>query len=303
MNHANKMWRRSLAVSVLLLGLLPSAALSEETSQAIDTGVSGNTRAVNSELETMARVVEDSITQAGLKDWQAPVAGLDIFEPLTKAQYIPTVGAIFTLGVNFCITEPQAPKAQPELPSAPEDLWEKYSVAPAPGSPAREAITSALTKTLGSLQIGVTTASQSGNAGYNAEKVRMLRQSVVAALAKYGHRIEHVKESERILVVVEAPKSTPLQLGEVTLPDSVRVLLKLDSAARKGAGIGGVAGVGGAEESGRAPSGSSDGPLRLNLSWPPNIDKDSLLIAVKKADVMSSVPSEQLQGKVEEIHY
>jgi hypothetical protein len=269
MSYGNKGRIRGMAVSVVLLGLLSFVASSQgapQGSQGVRSSVPENTGAIDSELGIMARVMEDSITQAGLKDWQAPVAGLGVFEPLTKAQYIPTVGAIFTLGVNFCITEPEAPKPEPEPTKAPEDLWEKNSDASALALPDKETLGSALTKRIRSVQIEVTDAVKPGNAKYDAEKVRMLRQSVIVALAKYGCRIEHVKESERILVVVEAPKSTPLQLGEVTLPESVRVWLKPGSE-RKGASV------------------------------------DSLLIAIKKADVKSSVTPEQLQGKVEEIHY
>lgn len=184
------------------LCLLAVAAQAQEppTDNAAASDTSTSNMLAENELQTMARVVEDSITQSGLKDWQGPSTDLAVFEPLTKAQYIPTVGAIFTLRVGFCIVEPQAPEQQPATQEkGNEDLWEKHSSAAEGADPAQRGLQEILS-------LNETVMSASRGTKYDAEKVRLLRQSIIGALAKYGCRMEHVKDSERILVVVEAPK-------------------------------------------------------------------------------------------------
>ena len=318
----------ALALGAMWLVLASLSAAAQDAPATEGVGAAAQARAAEDELQTMTKVLEDTINEAGLKDWQVPSGDLSIFSPLIRAEYIPTVGAIFTISVNFCITESAVVKEAPE--PAEQDLWKKHSSATA--SPL-----SVISKGLGNpreLQIALQKQSRMFSAGtreYDAEKVRMFRKAIIEALAKYGHRIEHVGGSERLLVVIEAPKpAMPIEAAGGP-SDAMRAL---PQGAKKSVGgapgtvvgggygggyggggggyvgsYGGAGGVGGYGAGGFVGGGYGGGvfkgpgaPAIFNVFCEVP-DKDHQLIAVNKADVMTSMTYEQLEAKVQEIRY
>ncbi|MBI4558277.1 MAG: hypothetical protein HY706_11905 [Candidatus Hydrogenedentes bacterium] len=331
--NENRIW--SAVTCVAVFGGLFTAAYAQEVpsaSQPPSPDATEQTAAAENEVLTMAKVMEDSINQSGLKDWQAPFADLNLFEPLTKAQYIPTVGAVFTIRVNFCIVEPETPQEQPETPKGDEDLWEKHSgpvqiseSSMALDSMGRKGVivtdkgrrivvgTNSVTGTGGDKGI-MTSSAVSPDRGFDADKVQKLRQAIVGALAKYAYRIEHVKESERILVVVEAPKcGAPVTSQESKLEELGQLeVLQRRAGVRGGGGFGGGAGGGGGFGGAFGIGGGGFGggfsvkggkPVSFGFSWAAAEGKDCLLLAVNKADVASALTPEQMEGKVQEVRY
>ena len=298
---------RMAVVCVAAFGLLHFGveARESETSSVEETTTrftmipgSGSTGPVEDELNTMAKVMEDSITQGGLNDWQDPSRELAIFDPLTKAQYIPTVGAIFTVRVNFCISEPEQSE-QPEKkadPAGDEDLWQKHST----GSGLPRLQGRGITKYVIARSSSEDVVFQPGVAEYDAGKVTKLRKAVIGALARYGHRLEHVDDSERVLIVVEAPRPS----GQ---PGGVEMIIDTKTSGRRGMG-GGGGGFGGGGSGGGAAGGYGGGAFWASggvpLGYPFGAaGRDRCLMAVNKADIGEAVSYEELEGKVQEIRY
>ena len=93
---------------------------------------------LDSELRTMSRVIEESLDESALRDWQGTSVGTSFFEPKVRAQYIPTVGAVFTLSVNFPIVEPEEVEENiDDEEPATDDLWERVSRRRGPRNPGR----------------------------------------------------------------------------------------------------------------------------------------------------------------------
>ncbi|HIJ64848.1 MAG TPA: hypothetical protein HPP77_02770 [Candidatus Hydrogenedentes bacterium] len=122
------------------------------------------------------------------------------------------------------------------------------------------------------------------SSGYDPEKLRALRQAIIGALAQYGHHMENVEDSERILVIIEAPKAS----HSAELPERRRVL------------------AGGRDGEVTIESGSVNGvPIRSVYRLPAGTPRgrDRLLIAVQKSGVLEAKTFQQLDSKVEEIRY
>jgi len=110
---------------------------------------------------------------------------------------------------------------------------------------------------------------------FDEAKVEELRRTLVQAFASYGSRMEHLADSERILIVVEAPKPMS-DASDGAFPGAVRTIVK----------------------------GKSDGPNIITRSFlSPSLGKDHFLLAFHKEDVRGEMSYESLAGKVEEIQY
>ena len=154
------------------------------------------------ELRIMGAVIEDSLDATQSGEWRGRRPGDSPFEAHVRVQYIPTVGAVFTVPVNFAIVDPgeKQPevKAEKQADGAAQDLWEKNSqrdgVGPHGGGLGGG----------GGLGESYMADGPIGPA-YSKEKVDALKSTLTEVLAKYGCKLENVKSDERVIVIVEAP--------------------------------------------------------------------------------------------------
>lgn len=194
------------------------------------------------EVRIMAKVLEESLDRGGVGPWHTIGAGASFFEPRVRAQYIPTVGAIFTVPVGFPIVAPEpAPDASDSRDSEDaQDLWKRFeNTAAEPGQPlaaieaagpdgdqrvvVRRGGDGGVIGAAGEIrqkladevekEINVVVADEMRLAGlygvtraYDEERVANLRRAVIETVAQYAWRMENVPSSERVLVVIEAPR-------------------------------------------------------------------------------------------------
>lgn len=81
------------------------------------------------ELGIMSHVIEESLNRSSLENWRWVGGFTSPFEPNVRYEYLPSVGAIFTISVSFPLVDhaggakPGEPGPQPEKQP---DLWEKH---------------------------------------------------------------------------------------------------------------------------------------------------------------------------------
>jgi hypothetical protein len=102
----NRKWTRWIVglLTACGVGLALCAASAEKDAAALTSDVRA---ARDKELQTMSKVLEESLDRSGLGDWySAPgVFTPSPFEGKIRFDYIPTVGAIFRIPVNFPVME------------------------------------------------------------------------------------------------------------------------------------------------------------------------------------------------------
>jgi hypothetical protein len=156
------------------------------------------------EFRIMSAVIEDSLDTSQSDEWRGLRPGDSPFEAHVRAQYIPTVGAIFTVPVNFAIVDPGVkppePKTDQPATSAEQDLWEKNSKSDGFG-PRGGGLGGGLGAEIGATYVGGGPV----GAAYSKEKVDALQATLTNVLAKYGHKLDSVKADERVIVIVDAP--------------------------------------------------------------------------------------------------
>jgi hypothetical protein len=205
-----KKWMRWIVVGVCAGGL--GLGLCAATAEKDEAAPSPDTRAArDKELQTMSKVIEDSLNQSGLGDWYGGGGVFDglagsPFEGKIRCDYYPTVGAIFRIPVNFALTEPVVPKKDEpkKTPAGEQDLWEKNAVGQAPSENVQ-------------IKVGTSYSFQGSNGNsysfstddsrlkYDAKKVETLRKTLIETIGRYGNRLTSVMPDERILLVVESP--------------------------------------------------------------------------------------------------
>ncbi|NUM52760.1 MAG: hypothetical protein HUU46_03870 [Candidatus Hydrogenedentes bacterium] len=199
--------------------------------------------------DIFAKIIEESLSDAGLGEWIAGPAGLRAaLGTGIRGEYLPTVGVLMHVPVSFPIFEPEPQTESVEPPAPPSDLWEKYSKAdggahglPLDADAVRREIWTARTEN-GGPKSGVTDSvvektirmdeldrkrrvaiSSTGLSGpaedisfditlpagsvpaYDSERVAKFNDALLDAVAKYGHRLTCIGDSERLLIVVEGP--------------------------------------------------------------------------------------------------
>ena len=87
----------------LAAAMLCGSALFAQTSGMCEEG----SPSIDEELKTMSNVLDASLDSSGIEDWHASSVGYSAFESKVSGEYIPTVGAIFTINVNFPIVKPE----------------------------------------------------------------------------------------------------------------------------------------------------------------------------------------------------
>jgi hypothetical protein len=172
------------------------------------------------ELRTMASVLTEVLSREELDvGWAGLSTGVPspFEQQRIKSEYIPTVGAIFTIPVGFPLVDhakkaPEKAKGKESEEKKDVDLWAKHwegrpesaATLGGPGagtvSPASQAYTYTIVRQ-------VTTAAASEQLAFDKEKVAKLRRALIDTLARYGSHLAHVAETERVLLVVESPAS------------------------------------------------------------------------------------------------
>jgi hypothetical protein len=180
------------------------------------------------ELRIMARVIEESLDRSSLQGWHWVRGSASAFEPRVRHEYIPTVGAIFSVSVSFPLIDrslDQQPADDP-TPEKEPDLWEKHEKessqdahqeeftffdAPADVAAvisesvteAMEGVNEAFTGVFGKKDITRTVTVRP----YDEQKVNELRRVLIGAVAQYGYRIEHLPPDEKVILAVESAAS------------------------------------------------------------------------------------------------
>lgn len=91
------------SISRFAVTIVCGFALLAQTTAAYEESSTG----IAKELEIMSKVLEASLDSSGIEDWHASSIGYSAFQSKIKREYIPTVGAIFTIDVNFPIVKPE----------------------------------------------------------------------------------------------------------------------------------------------------------------------------------------------------
>jgi len=200
------------AVALAWVGAAPPAE---------DKDPSAVSRERGKELRTMASVLTEVLSR---EDLDAGWAGLSTGVPSPfeqqriKSEYIPTVGAIFTIPVGFPLVDhakkaPEKAKGKESEEKKDVDLWIKHwegrpESAAAPGAPGASTASPASQAYTYTIVRNVTTVGPGEQIAFDKEKVAKLRRALIDTLARYGSRMAHVAEMERVLLIVESPADT-----------------------------------------------------------------------------------------------
>jgi hypothetical protein len=200
------------AVALVWAGAAPPAE---------DKDPSAVSRERGKELRTMASVLTEVLSR---EDLDAGWAGLSSGVPSPfeqqriKSEYIPTVGAIFTIPVGFPLVDhakkaPEKAKGKESEEKKDVDLWIKHwegrpESAAAPGAPGASTASPASQAYTYTIVRNVTTVGPGEQIAFDKEKVAKLRRALIDTLARYGSRMAHVAEMERVLLIVESPADT-----------------------------------------------------------------------------------------------
>lgn len=183
-------------------------------------------KSIQREIGIMSRVLGESLSD-DISGTTHMFAGASPFDSKIESSYIPTVGAIFTLSVGYPLRETkEEPNVERPQADENEDLWERYAERRArmedrSGSRQRgEDMRDQYREESRNIVIQRYTRSQNPNISivdgvlrvdgpaYSAERVEALRHRVIDTLARYGHKLSSLPDDERILVIVEAARSS-----------------------------------------------------------------------------------------------
>lgn len=199
---------------------------------------------IHNQLRIMTKILEASIGEASIE--RRP--NLSVFDSKIRTEYIPTVGAIFTIPITFPLHPSEDEKGNGTEDVVEEDLWEHFSGASENTSKAAaQAVPPVEPLDTVDIQINVDKEGRLheqaeqlykeaerqrtktfalavqdmtiyrvdggfsweltiGNSKpYDPVKVSTLTRSIIETIAQYGHRLKSLQNSERILVVLEAP--------------------------------------------------------------------------------------------------
>lgn len=210
-NAMKRKWMRWIVVCGCVCGL--GLGLCAATAEKNEAAPSPDARAAREkELQTMSKVIEDSLDQSGLGEWYGgggiQFSGLpgSPFEGKIRCDYYPTVGAIFRIPVNFALTEPVVAKKEEakKAPAGEQDLWEKNAGGQTPSEKVQINFGNAYSDVAdGNFSYSVST--DQSQFKYDAKKVETLRRTLIEAIGRYGNRLTSVMPDERILLVIESP--------------------------------------------------------------------------------------------------
>ena len=297
--------------------------------------------AIHDQLRTFERILSVTLEHAGLQNGEHWTVGKSPFDAEIDSSYIPTVGAIIEIPVEFPIVQraTETPEAERPALDPNEDLWERFSrdrrrgpsddapqavprdapqpedgpsappkTAPQAEAEARAHLEREMERTRVELRDSHVIALDRdnfaprvylfGDAGlrYDAEKVEKLRSAVIGTLAKYGHRLDAIPADERILIIVEAPRSERRREG------------KGDAGDKSAAEIA-LRGVLGETQLRVFQDGAPDGRGNSRDSRPyfagfrTGEAKDRLLFSVTKSALTAEMTADALKPVLEEVQY
>ncbi|MGC9326795.1 MAG: TolC family protein, partial [Candidatus Hinthialibacter sp.] len=136
-----------------------------------------------------------------------------LFSKGIRGYWIPGDGVVFMLGVKFPLIQPEEVESTKD-PKPEKDLWDKFeerlSQEGAPNPLLHDSFDNEhivmKTKSFGFTQ---------SRSEFYAQKIEPMRETILDALAKYGHRIEGFEEDETITVIVEG--QSELSLGRAPI--------------------------------------------------------------------------------------
>ena len=263
--------RNRVFIIIGLAALVAGRLISPLAVQAQDE----DSESIHDPLRTMTRILESTLNDA-INPWNLHVLGDmpflgSVFGSKIRAEYIPTVGAIFTIPIHFPLRPSEDEKGNGAEEIVEEDLWEHFSSAnehsskaTAPVLPTVELIEPlkihiniekdrvdeqvdgyrARAEQLKAKTYGVADQdlflsirdgfawdfSFGGRKPYDPVKVSALTHTIIETIAQYGHRLESMPNSERVLVVLEAPRplasSTVVRFGKPTPETRAREIVK-----------------------------------------------------------------------------
>jgi len=238
---------------------------------------------LNKELDIFGSVIKDSLSEKGIVKgvpsaggktygtygFQRGMTGMPMAAPgmigkspfdwNLRCQYIPTVGAIYTIPVSFPLVNPEKETEEPEAAETKEeelDLWEKHErgvqderqpgTVPLPPN-ASEAM--GMMYQPGMPGAGDPFGQNMGPMGfggpavpaYDPGKVKSLRAALIDVLAEYGCRLTDLPEDEQILFIVTSEGGRVTASGSVFIKSSggkksTEVFLPAAAAAESGSG-------------------------------------------------------------------
>lgn len=162
----------------------------------------GRVERIRKSLAVMSNVLDYMLKERLGEGYQSR----GIFSKGTRGYWIPESGLVFMLGVKFPLVKPEKSETV-QGEKQEKDLWDRFETKidaggltglfqDEPGTARREAI-----------KVQATTE-------FDAQKIDLMRQTILEALAKYGNRFEGFRDDETITVVVEGDG------GLITIPAS-----------------------------------------------------------------------------------
>ncbi|MEK7793912.1 MAG: hypothetical protein AAB353_05250 [Candidatus Hydrogenedentota bacterium] len=220
-------------IALAAVGMFASTSSAEDQRSRRNSGIDYETSVMSKVLSE--RLNEEDFVETPISRLAGSMAPWNVSG--VEGEYIPTVGAIFTVPVRLLIKE--APAAEPGDTAAPEeeikDLWERFSGGRMEGKTEKEAAGAPDADATGGPSVGVQIENdrvvvidaenirkrakvawmdQDGfnvllldGPKFDAERVDQLRKTIIETIALYGFRLESLPADERILVVVEAPRA------------------------------------------------------------------------------------------------
>ena len=300
---------------------------------------------IRDQLRTMTKILEASIGKESIDRRLY----LSVFDSRIRTEYIPSVGAIFTIPITFPLHPSQDEKENGTEEVVGEDLWDHFSSASERASNAKapvepvdlveplkihvdnekerlaeevvrlrtqegelnaKAYALAGQDLLLSIQDGFGWNINIGNSKpYDPVKVSTLTHTIIETVAHYGHRLKSLPNSERVLVVLEAPQpraSVVFRFGEHD--ENMRIVRKPVPVSRVRGIIKEKKIVIEREiEERRERADRSHGLQMRGNYWIPTIsrqgERDHRLLAFKKGDLQQERTYDSIKGKVETTDY
>ncbi|MBN2327710.1 MAG: TolC family protein [Candidatus Omnitrophica bacterium] len=151
------------------------------------------------------------------------------FSKGVRGYWMPGDGLVFMLGVKFPLIHPEEAESI-EDQKREKDLWDKFEekISQEGGAnPILHDVFESDRIVMKTKSVGL----DQGRSEFDAQKIETMRETILDALAKYGHRIEGFKEDETITVIVEG--QSELSLGRVPVSTGVSIDVSSGEAASR----------------------------------------------------------------------
>lgn len=178
--------------SVVRIGAIDTIRkLNDKSKEKVDRSIQ-----IRKSLAVMSNVLDFMLKEKLGEEYQSR----SLFAKGTRGYWIPGSGLMFVLGVKFPLIQPEE-KETVKQEKRPNDLWDRFAkkINSTSGDDSETDPTNP-----DQLKMVVTpSVDLSGAMEFDPKKVDAVRETVLAALAKYGCRFEGFTENETITVIVE----------------------------------------------------------------------------------------------------